>query len=428
MVFTEEVSLAETVAGQQLGTPAYMAPEQAEGRIDLIDGRTDIYGLGTILYEILTGRPPHQGESILKLLDQIARGETPRVLAVEQSAPPALDAICAKAMAKDRNQRYATAADLAEEIQCWLADEPVHAYRASWLELAAKWSFRQPAAAAWLGLLPILFWRDLSHTLLAGGAIATMQIPSARRTSGWTIGIFIAVFVAGVYLLTLFIQGELGPLTILLVTGFSVIAVRELLVMTRSVAAIPGPWGKRLRNMIVWVFVVGILLKVLVVLVLPRYVETDPSAIVMSGARYQNGVTWRDIALKIELVNAILYVNYVATCLVYALAGMTIGIVCGRRSRALAFLTYTNERVVLFGSMFAVMFADILLPSKTLTEITMQSTEQLYGGFIMRINIYTWIELLISTFGIYVGSFVGAWLASRHKSRSENKSTREKGT
>src|SRR5262245_18983363 len=87
-----------TQAGQGLGTPAYMAPEQAEGRLDLIDRRTDIYGLGAILFEVLTGQAPHRGPGTAELLRRIAQGPTPLARSVEPSAPPALEAVCGRAM------------------------------------------------------------------------------------------------------------------------------------------------------------------------------------------------------------------------------------------------------------------------------------------------------------------------------------------
>ncbi|HEV3080915.1 MAG TPA: protein kinase [Gemmataceae bacterium] len=128
-----------TQAGRQLGTPAYMAPEQAEGRIDLIDARTDIYGLGSILFEILTGRPPHMGPDTITVLRQIMHGETPRARAVAPRVPAALDAICAKALARSRAERYARALHLADDVHRWLADEPVAAYPESWTARAWRW-------------------------------------------------------------------------------------------------------------------------------------------------------------------------------------------------------------------------------------------------------------------------------------------------
>ena len=75
---TDEAHAEATRAGQQLGTPAYMAPEQAAGRLEQVDARTDVYGLGAILYEILTGHPPHDGKNSLELFESIVNGETPR--------------------------------------------------------------------------------------------------------------------------------------------------------------------------------------------------------------------------------------------------------------------------------------------------------------------------------------------------------------
>jgi serine/threonine protein kinase len=121
-----------TQSGQALGTPAYMAPEQADGRIELIDRRTDIYGLGAILFEVLTGQPPHSGSGTADVLRRIANGETPRARAVEPSVPHALEAVCARAMARSRDERYQNAAALADDVQRWLADEPVTAYREPW--------------------------------------------------------------------------------------------------------------------------------------------------------------------------------------------------------------------------------------------------------------------------------------------------------
>jgi serine/threonine protein kinase len=76
-----------TMVGQVLGTPAYMAPEQAAGRLDLVDARTDIYGLGAILFEILTGRPPHGGTGVPDLLTQISQGPTPRSRSLASGVP-----------------------------------------------------------------------------------------------------------------------------------------------------------------------------------------------------------------------------------------------------------------------------------------------------------------------------------------------------
>jgi serine/threonine protein kinase len=111
-----------------VGTPAYMAPEQVEAKHDQIDGRTDVYALGGILFEILTGHPPAEGATTADVLERIRTGRILRARQVEPDVPHALEAVCAKALALKPSVRYANASDLAAEVRRWLADEPVGAY------------------------------------------------------------------------------------------------------------------------------------------------------------------------------------------------------------------------------------------------------------------------------------------------------------
>ena len=132
----------ETVAGGPMGTPAYMAPEQAAGILSQINEKTDIYGLGTVLFHILTGRPPHQAaalESSKDFCERIAGCRSPTTRSLRSSVPRTLDAICAKAMSRYPADRYDSATDLAQEIQRYLADEPVVAYVESWPERFVRW-------------------------------------------------------------------------------------------------------------------------------------------------------------------------------------------------------------------------------------------------------------------------------------------------
>ena len=131
-----------TMHGQLLGTPAYMAPEQARAQHDLVDERTDIYGLGAILYEILTGQPPFKAPKAAEIIRKVCNEapKEPRQLVPETSA--ALQAICLKAIHKQPAQRYATATELAQEVQRWLADEPVHAYAEPWPRRVLRWARR----------------------------------------------------------------------------------------------------------------------------------------------------------------------------------------------------------------------------------------------------------------------------------------------
>jgi eukaryotic-like serine/threonine-protein kinase len=108
-----------TVQGHALGTPAYMAPEQAAGRLDLIDRSSDVYGLGAILYEILTGHPPFPGQDVLEVLRQVQQEEPARPREVWPKAPPGLEAICLRALAKGQSQRWASATELGQQVQGW---------------------------------------------------------------------------------------------------------------------------------------------------------------------------------------------------------------------------------------------------------------------------------------------------------------------
>jgi serine/threonine-protein kinase len=131
-----------TMMGQVLGTPAHMAPEQASGRIDLIGPRTDVYGLGTILYEILTGQPPFLGTRPEQVLRKVCEEDPKPPRAVCAGLSPALEAICMKAIARKQEDRYASAAELAEEVKHWLGDEPVRAHREAWPARLGRWARR----------------------------------------------------------------------------------------------------------------------------------------------------------------------------------------------------------------------------------------------------------------------------------------------
>jgi serine/threonine protein kinase len=131
-----------TVQGQVLGTPAYMAPEQAEGRLDQLGPATDVYGLGAILYEVLTGRPPFTGADTTAVLRQVVHEQPDPPRSVVAATPVALEAVCLKALAKKSAARYSSAKELAGEVQQWLAGEPVAAYPEPWPTRLARWGRR----------------------------------------------------------------------------------------------------------------------------------------------------------------------------------------------------------------------------------------------------------------------------------------------
>ncbi len=158
----------ETQTGERVGTPAYMSPEQAAGRWDVVGPASDVYGLGATLYTILTGRPP---------LDPAT---TPRAVApprqVKPEVPPALEAVCLKAMSARPEDRYASAAEVGAEVERWLAGEPVAAYPDGWPARAGRWARRHRVAVGGLaaGLL-------VAAVLGGGGGVWLARTAADRR-------------------------------------------------------------------------------------------------------------------------------------------------------------------------------------------------------------------------------------------------------
>jgi len=155
-----------TAMGKALGTPAYMSPEQAAGRIDLVGVRSDVYSLGATMYEILTGRAPVQGDSVDELLRRAERGELPRPRDVKPAVRGCLQSICLKALAREPADRYPTAAALAGDIERWLADEPIAAHRDRLAERFDRFLRRHRAwahaAAIGIVLVAIVSWVALA--------------------------------------------------------------------------------------------------------------------------------------------------------------------------------------------------------------------------------------------------------------------------
>jgi tRNA A-37 threonylcarbamoyl transferase component Bud32 len=133
---------APTQMGLALGTPSYMSPEQAEGRLDQVGPASDVYSLGATLYCLLTGVPPFEEADVETVLLKVRDGEFRPPRQVKPSVPPALEAVCRKAMALRPDERYASPRALAEDIEHWLADEPVSAWREPWRVRARRWMGR----------------------------------------------------------------------------------------------------------------------------------------------------------------------------------------------------------------------------------------------------------------------------------------------
>jgi serine/threonine protein kinase len=137
---------SETALGSAIGTPAYMSPEQAAGRWDVIDHAADVYGLGAVLYAVLTGKPPLEGGNWPELQQRIQRGEFARPREVNPQVPRPLEAVCLKAMALRPAARYSTAAAVAVDVERFLADESVTALPDTWASRGRRWLRRHRRA------------------------------------------------------------------------------------------------------------------------------------------------------------------------------------------------------------------------------------------------------------------------------------------
>jgi serine/threonine-protein kinase len=164
-----------TLSGVPLGTPSYMAPEQARCEKKAIGPATDVYALGAILYEMLTGRPPFCADTPTATLQQVVTEEPVPPARLNPQVPRDLATICLKCLHKQPPRRYASAAALAEDLRRFLRGEPIAARRAGRLERLARWARRSPAAAALLAVSLLM----ATTVLGAGGWLIGRQIFTA---------------------------------------------------------------------------------------------------------------------------------------------------------------------------------------------------------------------------------------------------------
>ncbi len=176
----DEKQESQTQSGSILGTPSYMAPEQAHGQTRDMGPGGDIYSLGAILYEMLVGRPPFKGQTVLDTLEMVRSQEPVAPSRLQPKIPRDLETICLKCLQKDPKNRYHTAAALAEDLRRFQAREPILARPTPTWERAWKWSRRRPLAAALIAV-SVLFVLSIA----AGGvAFGEYQRSRALKEEG----------------------------------------------------------------------------------------------------------------------------------------------------------------------------------------------------------------------------------------------------
>jgi serine/threonine protein kinase len=148
LVPSTATSSSQTLAGSAMGTPAYMSPEQAAGQLDLLGPPSDVYSLGATLYCLLTGQAPFEGNDLEGILKRVAHGQFSPPKTLRPRLPLALDAICRKAMALRPYDRYDSPRTLADDIELWLADEPIGAWAEPVWTRSARWARRNKLIVA----------------------------------------------------------------------------------------------------------------------------------------------------------------------------------------------------------------------------------------------------------------------------------------
>jgi WD40 repeat protein len=176
-----------TRSGSILGSPPYMAPEQASGRMGAVTTATDVYGLGAVLYAMLTGRPPFQADSVVEILEQVKTCDVDPPSSLNRRVDRDLQTICLKCLDKNPQRRYHSAAELAAELDRWLGGEPIAARPVGWTERTWRWCRRNPVVSGLTTALAVLLVAGLI-VLSVGMVVVARQRDDARDQRRIAVG------------------------------------------------------------------------------------------------------------------------------------------------------------------------------------------------------------------------------------------------
>jgi tetratricopeptide (TPR) repeat protein len=165
-----------TLSGQILGTPGFMAPEQIAGDPQKIGVAADVYSLGAVLYQTLTGRPPFMGTNLIEVLRQVAESEPAAPTLLNPAVPRDLETIAQKCLSKDGSRRYASAAEVADDLERFLRHEPIRAKPVGAWGRLVRWARRSPSVAALTGAVAALL-----ILVAVGASVSAARLERARR-------------------------------------------------------------------------------------------------------------------------------------------------------------------------------------------------------------------------------------------------------